>query len=149
MRSPRFVSLLLPLVLLVGCPHSPKGATTPTDVHALNPITLPDGLIYYVIQAGTGAQPKAGDTVKVQYTGWLTDGTRFDSSLDRGEPIAFKVGAGEVIKGWDEAVLNMRVGEKRQLRIPSSLGYGANGAGGVIPPNAILVFDVELVGIGA
>jgi peptidylprolyl isomerase len=116
-------------------------------VHAIEPVTLPDGLVYYLIKPGTGVQPKAGDTVKVHYTGWLTDGTKFDSSIDRGEPIEFSVGVGQVIKGWDEAVLGMKVGEKRQLRIPSALGYGASGAGGMIPPNAILVFDVELIAV--
>lgn len=141
------IGSLFALLTLAGCPHAVIGPANPADVHALKPTTLPDGLVYYVIQPGTGAQPKAGDTVKVQYTGWLTDGTRFDSSLDRGEPFSFNVGVGQVIKGWDEAVLDMRVGEKRQIRVPSALGYGANGAGGVIPPNAILVFDVELVGI--
>lgn len=134
-------------VLLIGCPHSATGPASPADVQALKPVTMPDGLTYYVLQPGTGAQPKVGDTVQVQYTGWLTDGTRFDSSLDRGQPLSFTVGTGQVIKGWDEAVLDMRVGEKRQLRIPSVLGYGATGAGGMIPPNAILVFDVELVSI--
>lgn len=142
-----FRAALVPLLLLVGCPHTPAAVRLPTDVQALRPVTLPDGLIYYVIQPAMGPTPKVGDTVKVHYTGWLTDGTQFDSSVDRGAPLEFEVGTGQVIKGWDEAVLGMHVGEKRQLRIPSSLGYGANGAGGVIPPNAILVFDVELVGI--
>ena len=148
-RIVRPLGALAMLATLGGCPHAVNGPASPADVHALAPVTLPDGLIYYVLQPGTGEHPKAGDTVKVIYTGWLTDGTRFDSSLDRGEPLSFSVGTGQVIKGWDEAVLDMKVGEKRQLRIPSALGYGANGAGGVIPPNAILVFDVELVGIGA
>jgi peptidylprolyl isomerase len=138
---------LCTLATLPGCPHSGGPPTLPTDVHAIEPITLPDGLVYYLIKPGTGVQPKAGDAVKVHYTGWLTDGTKFDSSIDRGEPIEFNVGVGEVIKGWDEAVLGMKVGEKRQLRIPSSLGYGASGAGGMIPPNAILVFDVELIAV--
>ncbi len=145
----RFPALFLSLSLLVGCPHSTGAVHVPTDVHALQPVTLPDGLVYYVIKPATGPMPKVGDTVKVHYTGWLTDGTQFDSSIDRGEPISFQVGMSQVIKGWDEAVLGMHVGEQRQLRIPSSLGYGASGAGGVIPPNAILVFDVELVGIEA
>jgi peptidylprolyl isomerase len=138
---------LCSLATLTGCPHSSGTPTLPTDVHAIEPVTLPDGLVYYLIKPGNGAQPKAGDAVKVHYTGWLTDGTKFDSSIDRGEPLEFNVGVGQVIKGWDEAVLGMKVGEKRQLRIPSSLGYGANGAGGMIPPNAILVFDVELIAI--
>lgn len=136
------------LTLLTGCPHTSGVPSVPTDVHAIKPVTLPDGLVYYVIREGTGAKPNAGDNVSVHYTGWLTDGTKFDSSVDRGEPLQFNVGTGQVIPGWDEAVLGMKVGEKRQLRIPSTLGYGAAGAGGVIPPNAILVFDVELMGIG-
>src|SRR5271165_3986119 len=94
---------------------------------------------------GTGASPKAGKTVKVHYTGWLTNGKKFDSSVDRGTPFSFKLGAGQVIKGWDEGVAGMKVGGKRQLRIPPDLGYGAQGAGGVIPPNSILIFDVELL----
>jgi FKBP-type peptidyl-prolyl cis-trans isomerase len=109
------------------------------------PTVTPSGLKYYVLKKGSGAVAKAGDQVKVHYTGWLTDGKKFDSSLDRGEPIDFKLGAGNVIKGWDEGVAGMKVGEKRQLQIPPKLGYGERGAGGVIPPNAELIFDVELV----
>lgn len=108
--------------------------------------TSPSGLQYTIDQPGTGAQPKAGQTVSVHYTGWLPDGTKFDSSRDRGSPLEFPVGQGHVIKGWDEAIAAMKVGEKRTLVIPPSLGYGDRGAGGVIPPNATLVFKVELVG---
>jgi FKBP-type peptidyl-prolyl cis-trans isomerase len=111
------------------------------------PTTTSSGLQYWELKKGTGAVAKTGDSVKVHYTGWLTDGKKFDSSLDRGEPFAFKLGAGMVIKGWDQGVAGMKVGGKRQLRIPADLGYGANGAGGVIPPNAVLVFDVELLGV--
>ena len=110
--------------------------------------TTSSGLKYEDLQPGTGTEAKAGDTVQVHYTGWLTDGTQFDSSHDRNSPFTFKLGAGRVIKGWDEGVAGMRVGGKRKLTIPPDLGYGARGAGGVIPPNAELIFEVELLKIG-
>jgi peptidyl-prolyl cis-trans isomerase A (cyclophilin A) len=103
------------------------------------------GLEYIEVEAGTGTQAEAGKTVSVHYTGKLQDGKVFDSSVSRGKPIEFPLGAGRVIKGWDEGIALMKVGGKAQLIIPPDLGYGANGAGGVIPPNATLVFDVELV----
>ena len=99
------------------------------------------------LKVGDGAEAKAGQTVTVHYVGTLTDGTKFDASTDRNEPFTFKLGAGQVIKGWDEGVAGMKVGGKRRLTIPPSMGYGARGAGGVIPPNATLMFDVELLGV--
>jgi len=106
------------------------------------------GLVYLITKQGAGAQAKAGDTVSVHYTGTLTDGTKFDSSRDRGEPIEFPLGAGRVIKGWDEGIAKMKVGEQAILVIPPTIGYGARGAGnGLIPPDATLIFIVELVGI--
>jgi peptidylprolyl isomerase len=106
------------------------------------------GLGYVEIEEGTGPRAKAGDSVSVHYTGWLKSGQKFDSSRDRGEPIVFPLGKGRVIKGWDEGVASMKVGGKRKLIIPAHLGYGQQGAGGVIPPGATLIFEVELVGIG-
>ncbi|MGE0873726.1 MAG: FKBP-type peptidyl-prolyl cis-trans isomerase [Burkholderiales bacterium] len=109
--------------------------------------TTSSGLTYQELTEGTGAEAAKGAQVSVHYTGWLMDGTKFDSSKDRNEPFEFPLGAGHVIKGWDEGVAGMKVGGKRKLTIPPSLGYGARGAGGVIPPNATLVFEVELLGI--
>jgi len=105
------------------------------------------GLKYEELEAGDGDIAEVGQQVTVHYTGWLEDGTKFDSSLDRNDPFIFKLGMGMVIKGWDEGVAGMQVGGKRKLTIPSDLGYGARGAGGVIPPNATLIFDVELLAV--
>ncbi len=110
-------------------------------------VTTPSGLQYEEVVEGQGPQLKPGDTVVVHYTGWLTNGKKFDSSHDRGQPFEFTVGQGQVIKGWDEGVGSMKVGGKRKLTIPPDLAYGARGAGGVIPPNAVLIFDVELLRI--
>ena len=115
-------------------------------------ITTPSGLQYEDTTVGEGAEAKAGQDVTVHYTGWLyndgAQGAKFDSSRDRNDPFEFSLGAGMVIKGWDEGVAGMKIGGKRTLIIPAALGYGARGAGGVIPPNATLKFDVELLGLG-
>ena len=112
-------------------------------------IKTPSGLQYEDTTVGTGASPKPGQTCVMHYTGWLWEnnakGKKFDSSLDRGQPFEFQIGRGMVIKGWDEGVATMKVGGKRTLLIPASLGYGSRGAGGVIPPNATLLFEVELL----
>jgi peptidylprolyl isomerase len=111
-------------------------------------ITTDSGLQYEDLEVGQGDTPETGNTVVVHYTGWLKDNNeKFDSSVDRGEPFSFPIGLGYVIKGWDEGVATMKVGGKRRLTIPSDLGYGAVGAGAAIPPNATLVFDVELLGV--
>ncbi len=110
-------------------------------------ITTDSGLQYVDLTEGTGESPNKGDTVSVHYTGTLTNGKKFDSSRDRGQAFQFKIGVGQVIKGWDEGVMTMKVGGRRKLIIPPELGYGARGAGGVIPPNATLIFDVELLGV--
>jgi peptidylprolyl isomerase len=110
-------------------------------------IETASGLGYVEIVEGTGARPKPGDSVTVHYTGWLKSGQKFDSSVDRGQPLVFRLGRGRVIKGWDEGVGSMRVGGKRKLVIPAHLGYGDRGAGGVIPPGATLIFEVELLAV--
>jgi FKBP-type peptidyl-prolyl cis-trans isomerase FkpA len=109
--------------------------------------TTSSGLKIEDLVVGTGAVAEKGKMVGVHYTGWLTDHTKFDSSLDRGEPFTFPLGQGQVIRGWDEGVAGMKVGGKRRLTIPPDLGYGARGAGGVIPPNATLIFEVELLSV--
>ena len=132
---------------LVGALLIAMTATAP----AADTVTLPSGVQYHDSVVGTGAQPHAGQTVIVHYTGWLDDhgkpGKKFDSSVDRGQPFKFTIGVQQVIAGWDEGVSTMHVGGKRTLIIPASSGYGARGAGGVIPPNASLIFDVELLGV--
>ena len=115
--------------------------------------TTPSGLKISDTQVGTGTSPETGQTCVMHYTGWLDDngtrGEKFDSSVDRGTPFEFSIGVGQVIKGWDEGVASMQVGGKRTLTIPPELGYGARGAGGVIPPNATLIFDVELLDVSS
>ncbi len=132
----------------------PEGGDT-TDSVTTNQNTTPKmanisttaGLEIYQLVQGTGAEAQAGKDVAVHYVGALTDGTKFDSSLDRGEPIVFTLGTGQVIPGWEKGILGMKVGERRQLVISPDLAYGAAGAGGVIPPNATLIFQVELMGV--
>lgn len=135
--------LVVALIALAGvtgawATGASKGATVKT---------APDGLKMEDVKVGTGAEAVAGRTVSVHYTGMLTDGKKFDSSLDRGKPFEFPLGAGRVIKGWDEGVAGMKVGGKRKLTIPSQLAYGDQGVPGTIPPKATLVFDVELLGV--
>jgi len=127
------------------------GGTSSALAQTGKAMTTPSGLQITDTKVGTGATPKTGQTCVMHYTGWLYEngqkGKKFDSSVDRGEPFEFPIGAGRVIKGWDEGVATMKVGGKRTLIIPPELGYGARGAGGVIPPNATLIFDVELLGL--
>ncbi len=113
-----------------------------------NEVTTASGLKYVDTIEGTGAGPRKGQKVQVHYTGTLSDGKKFDSSRDRGKPFVFTIGVGQVIKGWDEGVLSMRVGGRRVLTVPGDLGYGPKGYPGLIPPNATLIFDVELLAVG-
>ena len=117
------------------------------EIEPMPSTTTASGLVYEELTLGSGNSATAGQKVSVHYTGWLTNGTKFDSSKDRGEPFIFPLGKGHVIKGWDEGVAGMKVGGKRKLTIPPQLGYGARGAAGVIPPNATLVFEVELLDV--
>jgi peptidylprolyl isomerase len=145
------------MTLLLALPACADEKTTPAapvaaaDKKESKMKTTPSGLQYEDTVVGTGASPKPAQTCVMHYTGWLWEnaakGKKFDSSVDRGQPFEFPIGQGRVIKGWDEGVSTMKVGGKRTLLIPAALGYGARGAGGVIPPNATLVFDVELLGL--
>ena len=139
------VAMLVVIVAAAGI------AASAAPARAQPVTTTASGLGIIDTKVGTGPSPKPGQTVVVHYTGWLYEngkkGKKFDSSLDRGQPFEFPIGKGQVIAGWDEGVATMKVGGKRTLIIPPSLGYGANGAGGVIPPNATLIFDVELLGV--
>ncbi len=139
-------------VALAGCQTSalrsiPQLSAYPGDPTSMEKQITKSGLAYIDQVIGTGAEAKTGEKVTVHYTGYLTDGKKFDSSVDRNKPFTFVIGLGQVIKGWDEGVASMKVGGKRKLLIPANLGYGTRGAGGVIPPNADLVFDVELISI--
>jgi len=136
-------NLSVPSTIIAQSPTSKD--TSPMNLD--NATTTPSGLKYIDIKVGTGESPTTGQSVKVHYTGTLTNGKKFDSSVDRGQPFSFKIGVGQVIKGWDEGVATMKVGGKRTLIIPPDLGYGERGAGGVIPGNATLLFDVELLGV--
>ena len=151
------IALFSALGVTFGCgsndkPSAPTAASAASTSAPMKvtgaPTTTASGLQYWHIVVGTGETAKPGVNVQVHYSGFLTNGQKFDSSRDRGEPFVFPLGAGQVIKGWDEGVAGMKVGGQRQLRIPPELGYGAAGAPGAIPPNATLIFDVELLGVG-
>jgi peptidylprolyl isomerase len=147
-RRGALVALALVTTLAGGVAVAPTAAVAQA---AGKTVTTPTGLQIADSKIGTGATPKPGQTCVMHYTGWLYEngakGKKFDSSVDRGEPFEFPIGQGRVIPGWDEGVATMKVGGKRTLIIPPTLGYGARGAGGVIPPNATLIFDVELLGV--
>ncbi|MBD5655226.1 MAG: FKBP-type peptidyl-prolyl cis-trans isomerase [Candidatus Eremiobacteraeota bacterium] len=137
MKRILFLSSLLAISLAAPAASKPAPKT----------VTLKDGLKYVDLVVGKGARPTKGQTVRVHYVGTLVDGTKFDSSRDRGQPFEFAIGTGGVIPGWDEGVATMRVGGRRKLIVPPALGYGAQGAGDKIPPNATLIFDIELLGL--
>lgn len=141
---PPNATLIFEVELLEILPGAPE---SPTEVDEADYVTTDSGLKYYDLEVGDGPTPQPGEMVSVHYTGWLEDGTMFDSSLNRGRTFEFVPGASQVIPGWDEGVATMQVGTVRQLVIPSELGYGEQGAGGIIPPNATLIFEVELVEI--
>jgi len=141
--------LVVTLGLSVGCTKKDAATSTPGSAPAkIENISSVDSLKIDELKVGSGAEAVAGKAVTVHYTGWLTDGKKFDSSVDRGQPFKFNLGAGMVIKGWDQGVAGMKVGGKRKLFIPPNMGYGERGTpGGPIPPNATLIFEVELLGV--
>jgi FKBP-type peptidyl-prolyl cis-trans isomerase len=152
--NPKTLSRTLAAAFLVAaCPfllpaRAQQDDPADTKVEVVKEVVTPSGLKYQDLKVGEGAEAASGKIVEVHYTGWLeSDGTKFDSSLDRGKPFSFRLGAGQVIKGWDQGVAGMKVGGKRKLIIPSALGYGKSGAGEVIPPGATLIFEVELLGV--
>ncbi len=148
MKTKLFASLVFFSLLAVISLGAQTDNSAPSKVEGKSKKT-PSGAQYWDLKLGTGATAKNGQTVTVNYTGWLaSNGKKFDSSIDRGQPFMFPLGAGKVIKGWDEGVAGMKVGGKRQLRIPPELGYGSRNVGnGLIPPNSTLIFDVELLGV--
>jgi FKBP-type peptidyl-prolyl cis-trans isomerase len=137
--------IIIPVVLVMGIYFILQNNNKGQEIN--NNIREIQGMKIETLKEGAGAEAKNGDTVTVHYTGTLENGTKFDSSLDSGTPFSFTLGIGEAIQGWDLGVLGMKMGEKRKLTIPSELGYGSQGVGGVIPPNATLIFEVELLGI--
>jgi FKBP-type peptidyl-prolyl cis-trans isomerase len=146
-KSKLFPLLTICMMIAMAAAYAQTDTSAPTKVTGKSKSTA-SGVQYWDITVGTGATATSGKTVTVHYTGWLTNGKKFDSSVDKGQPFMFPLGGGQVIKGWDEGVAGMKVGGKRQLKIPPEAGYGAKGAGGVIPPNATLIFDVELLAVG-
>ena len=148
---PRAMTRRAALALVAALTGASAGTTTASAQEVGKTVTTPSGLRIIDSQIGTGATPRTGQTCVMHYTGWLyqggAKGQKFDSSVDRGRPFEFPIGRGQVIPGWDEGVASMKVGGKRTLIIPPDLGYGARGAGGVIPPNATLIFEVELLGV--
>ena len=140
-------TLVITLLVLVAM-ASPvmAGNDAPAKVSGSGKATA-SGVQYWDLKPGTGAVAESGKTVSIHYTGWLADGKKFDSSLDRGRPFSFRLGEGSVIKGWDEGLAGMKVGGKRQLRVPAASAYGDEGKGGVVPPNAILTFEIQLMDV--
>ena len=132
------------LISISACADPQNGKAAQDEAEE---VVTPTGLKYVDLEVGDGPEATSGKNVEVHYTGWLENGTKFDSSLDRQEPFTFRLGAGEVIEGWDQGVAGMKVGGKRKLIIPPDLGYGEQGAGGAIPPGATLIFEVELLGV--